>query len=39
VFHSVIGSLLAAIWRFRPPKEKAATPAGVTASEINRSTV
>jgi BASS family bile acid:Na+ symporter len=41
VFHSVIGSLLAAIWRFRPPNEKAATPAGagVAAPEINRSAV
>jgi len=34
VFHSVIGSLLAAVWRYRPPKvekKDAATPDRVTA--------
>jgi bile acid:Na+ symporter, BASS family len=31
VFHSVIGSVLAAVWRFRPAQERAATPAEVAA--------
>jgi len=32
VFHSVIGSLLAGIWRLCPPREKAASPTGEAAA-------
>ena len=37
VFHSIIGSLLAAFWRFHLPKTKAATPGGMAAPQANRS--
>ncbi len=38
VFHSVIGSILAGIWRAMPPKEGAGTPGPVPAKESSHDT-